>query len=508
MEKLLLSQKCMSFGNSTTVGKIATLAIVATVLVGGLLVSSQLKAASNCGSGPSYDSVSKTLSLVCTESTDIHELSCSDPTNPDTLSLSVNGSNETITCPPDLPPNTVPSLSISGPASGDYGVSYTFTITGTDAERDTLTYYIDWNNDGTADYVSGVLASGAGQAAAYSWAVVGAQTFQAQAIDSKGGASPWTAHTITIGNPPAATASLELQVNGGSWGDANQTVNPGDTVTVRWSSNNASTCTSSGSGFDTANNTSGSDGVTTPAPNSATTFTVDCSGPGGSGSDSITVTSRQSPNFTTPLINQSASAGFDPATGMYNSVTITFQTTNNGGSDTTASANYRLEFDRYKDGYELTTNGSLGQLNVGQSVNRSEVITNVPFGNSRVKVIVDSDDDVAEVNEGDNESELELDLLPPNPNISINADRRLVKSGEPVTLTWDTNVTYPMACRVYGPGITTYSFNPSTDGRTSGSPLTSAPLKAKSEYTLSCAVGGTTFTDSVVVEVQGVIEEI
>ena len=437
MEKLLLNQKCMSFGNSTKGRNVAILALLAAVLVGGVLVTNQIKAASNCGAGPSYDSVSKTLSLVCNESTDIHELSCSDPTNPDTLSLSVNGSNETITCLPDLPPNTVPSLSISGPTSGDYGVSYTFTITGTDAEGDTLTYYIDWNNDGTADFVSGVLPSGTGQAAAYSWSVVGAQTFQAQAIDSKGGTSPWTPHTITIGNPPA---------------------------------------------------------VTTPEPQSTT---------------------RELPNFTRPDIRYETSKGYDAATGEYDSVTVTFQTGNYGGSDATNNANYKFQFDR-ANGYEFKTNGSLGRLAVGEVFKDEEIILDVPFGPTRILVELDDYPGVgavAEIDETNNYQELSFNLPPPNPGLTITANRTQVKSGETVTLTWDTVATYAMNCRVVGPGISpAYTFDPSVNGPTGGSPLTSGPITAKSEFTLSCVEDSTgrsyTFTDSVTVETQGKLEEI
>jgi hypothetical protein len=62
-----------------------------------------------------------------------------------------------------------------------------------------------------------------------------------------------------------------------------------------------------------------------------------------------------------------------------------------------------------------------------------------------------------------------------------------------------------MTCQVYGPGITTTTFDPSIDGAT-GTEV-SEKINAKSVFTLSCVVAGTTFTDTVTIETQGVIEE-
>jgi hypothetical protein len=464
---------------------------------------SEVKAAANC-TGPTYDAATKTLSLVCTESDEVHELSCSHSSNPETLFLSVNSVSRTITCPPVIPPNTVPAVSINGPATGDYGQNLTFTLTANDAEGDTSTFYVDWGMDGTADYVSGVVGNNTGHNVANSWTAVGVQTFQAKAIDAKGGDSGWVTRQVTINNPPAPTATLEASINGGAWTVTNPTVDPGDTVSLRWTSQNATSCSGSGAGFDTGNSPNGTDPVTPPGPNSNSSYSASCTGPGGSGSDSITVTTRQSPNLSTPNVTYTLSSSFNAVTGLYDYIDVTFNTTNNGGSDTKASANYEFQFDRNRDGYDHTVTGSIGTLAVGQTVTRTERVSgNIPFGNNRIRVFVDNTNAVTEVNEGDNVRVLDLTVPPPNPGLNLIADRYQVRNGETVTLDWSTAIAYPMNCRVYGPGI---DVNPSgvTGNRTT------APINAKSEYTFTCTepVTGTTFTDRVVVETQGSIEEI
>lgn len=347
----------------------------AALLAGGLVFGAmQLKAASTCV-GPTFDAGTKTLSLVCTESTDIHELSCSDATNPDTLSLTVNGSNETLTCPADLVL-----------ANGSCGAVNNACLAGTLAD--------------TADDASNYL---------------------------------WSCNGVNGGTTSACSLPL----------------------------------------------------TTTPPPPPPSTT---------------------KPNFNQPNISFTPSAGFNLASGEYDSIEVTFQTTNNGGSDTTTSANYQFQFDRGSNGYDVNTTGSLGLLNINQSVSRTETVSGaIPFGSNRIRVFADSGNNVDESDEGDNVRTLDITLGPPNPNIELSADRLLVRSGEKVRLTWNTKVTFPMTCQVFGPGITTINFDPSVNGATGSQQ--SGQINAKSVFTLSCVVAGTTFTDTVTIETQGVIEE-
>jgi hypothetical protein len=419
----------------------------------------------------------------------------------DTYLINCNGTIDSVSVTvvnqvPNAPTITHPS------GSAGFNVSTTFTITGTDPDGDTIYYQVDWDNNGTVDATTITVPSGTSQAAANAWAVSGNQTFQARTVDSVGATSAWTSHVINIQLPPAATATLEASINGGSWSTAAQTINPVDTINVRWSSSNASSCTGSGGGFNTGNSTTGFDAVNTPASNSSDTFTVTCSGPGGSNSASVTITVRQLPNFTAPLITFNPFA-FNTTTGTYDSLEVIFQTSNNGGSDTTASANYQFQFDRGSNGYDVSTTGSLGLLAVSASVNRTETVTNVPLGGSRIQVTVDSNNAVSELNEGDNVTTLNINIPPPNPGLNITANRTQIRSGETVVLTWNAAVGYPLNCRVFGPAV---NVNPSG---LSGTQATQS-ITAKSEYIFSCTepITGTVFTDSVIVEAQGVIEEI
>ncbi len=206
----------MSFGNKINSRGVLVILLGALIVFSSLANVHEAKAASNC-TGPTYNAGTRTLSLVCTESTDIHELSCSDASNPDFLYLSVNGLADTVTCPPDVPPNTAPVIVVTGPTSVGAGTTHTFTITGTDAENDAVTYQVDWDNNSTPDYVSGSLPSGTGQNVTQSWATSGSYTFGARGIDANGASSAWTTHTVTVTNDTCLPNGSSYQWNGSAW---------------------------------------------------------------------------------------------------------------------------------------------------------------------------------------------------------------------------------------------------------------------------------------------------
>ncbi len=90
--------------------------------------------------------------------------------------------------------------------------------------------------------------------------------------------------------PPAPSVTLQVQntTAGTGWTTSDITINYSDTIYLSWSSSNASSC--SGSNF-TASGTSGTQtSVVEPSAGGSTTYTVSCSGGGGTSSDSITVT--------------------------------------------------------------------------------------------------------------------------------------------------------------------------------------------------------------------------
>lgn len=91
---------------------------------------------------------------------------------------------------------------------------------------------------------------------------------------------------IVIQNPTAPTADLDLSPT--------TNIDPGDPVQLTWTSTNTNLCT--GTNFSTGGATSGS---ITVYPFSNTTYSVECTGPGGSASDS----DAAAVNSTTPTVD-------------------------------------------------------------------------------------------------------------------------------------------------------------------------------------------------------------
>ncbi len=299
--------------------------------------------------------------------------------------------------------------------------------------------------------------------------------------------APGTALSVNWSSVSGATSySYRVDNQSNPWTGACPATNSGDACQDGYGATSVNLTGIPGSNFNAWVHACNSSGCSAPI---AVTAPVSC---------------VQYPNLNQPNVTYTLSPGFNPATGYYDYIDVTFQTTNNGGSDTQANANYEFQFDRGRDGYEHTVVGSLGTLTVGQAVNRTERVSgNIPFGNARIRVYIDNTNAVTETDEGDNTRILDLTIPPPNPNLNLVADRYQVRNGETVTLTWSVGIPYAMNCRVYGPGM---DVNPSG---VSGTRVTQA-IVAKSEYTFTCTEPNTntTFTDTITVETQGEIEEI
>ena len=400
------------------------------------------------------------------------------------------------------PPTMISIDYVSGARETNQPV--TFRVKGTDADNDSIFYEIDWDNNGSTDATTQTVASGVTQDATRAFTQNGTVTFQVRTVDTTGAQSAWLSHQETITAIPP-TATLALAINGGSFSQNDQTINPGDTISLQWNSQNADSCAGTGPGFDTGAATQGTDAATTPAANTTTTFTASCSGPGGNVSEDLVVTVRQLPNFSQPSITHQLSGTFDPLTGAYSYIDVTFNTTNNGGSDTAQSANYQFQFDRGRDGYELTTTGSLGLLTVNQTVTKTERVNGpIMFGNARIRVAADNTNAVIETDETDNERVYDLALPPPDPGLNLTADRVQLREGETTTLRWSTAATYPsLSCKLYGPNLSIPSAGFSGN-------RTTAPITAQSLFTYECteSITGTIFKDTVTIDTTGRIEEI
>lgn len=180
--------------------------------------------------------------------------------------------------PANQPPVT-PTLSC--PASGLTGQSLSFTVQGTDPNGDPIRYGMDWtNSNSVSEWVpsSGYVPSGTSQTVSHSWATAGTYAIKALSQDSNSANSGWSSScSVTITNPPTPTALLTASPSSVGYGSAS---------TLQWSSSNATSCT--GTGFSTGGATSGS--VSTGALTSNQTYSVSCTGAGGTASNSATVT--------------------------------------------------------------------------------------------------------------------------------------------------------------------------------------------------------------------------
>ena len=211
------------------------------------------------------------------------------------------------------------------------------------------------------------------------------------------------------------------------------------------------------------------------------------------------------PNLSNIIVTYNTSVGIDAVNGTYDSVTVIMNAQNTGAGSTVVNPRYTVEMDRDNNGYEETAGpANMGVLSAGQSTaNLSQSFSNVPFGTVTVRITVDSENDVDETNESDNVLVQTLTINPPNPGLSITADRPQVRVGESTVLRWTTSLGYPMDCSVTGPNVSV------PNAGVTGSRATQ-PIDGKSEYFFRCTEpnSGATFEDSVIVESVGSLQEV
>ncbi|HWR64305.1 MAG TPA: M20/M25/M40 family metallo-hydrolase [Candidatus Thermoplasmatota archaeon] len=99
-----------------------------------------------------------------------------------------------VTIMTDRPPNTP---TIHGPAEGEPGNSYLYTLTTIDLDGDMVYYYIDWG-DGQVSEWFGPFNSGATASKNHQWAEEGTYTIQAKAKDTYGVESGWATLEVTM----------------------------------------------------------------------------------------------------------------------------------------------------------------------------------------------------------------------------------------------------------------------------------------------------------------------
>lgn len=387
---------------------------------------------------------------------------------------------------------------IAGSATGVTGTGYDFTLTSTDPDGDTLRYGIsDASCVAVSEWLpgSGYTTSGTSQIKNQSWSAAGTYIIYVLAEDSNGGRSSCAQHTITVSAAPVATADLKIN---GSDGPVNLTGT--SDLTVSWVGTSAASCTLYGSGLP-----GGSVALTgsTNATISATdTYVLTC----GSASDSVQVNVVPPPpppaNFVPPTFSDISYSGLDAGTGTYATMTANMRVLNNG-SDTTVSAPYEVTLDGVvkatgnipplvQNGYVDIAIAISGPISVGAHVLVGEA---------------DKGDVVSESDETDNVGTYNITVPPADPGLSITVNPIRVQNGKTAILDWTASSPYSMSCSIFGPGLVTRNFDLAS-ATAADHNLSAGPITAKSVYTISCAAGSATFTDTVTVETQGVIEEI
>jgi len=146
-------------------------------------------------------------------------------------------------------PNLAPTgLVVTGPTSGDTGVSYSFSAQATDPESSNVRYGFDWDNNGTIDEYTPFVASGSSAILSHSWGSAGSKTFSVYAEDTDGNRSAPVSHTIAITEPcgprggcfPDGEAPTGLVVTGPTVGTTSvsysftATANDSDSATLRY----------------------------------------------------------------------------------------------------------------------------------------------------------------------------------------------------------------------------------------------------------------------------------
>ncbi len=163
-------------------------------------------------------------------------------------------------------------------------------------------------------------------------------------------------------------------------------------------------------------------------------------------------------------------------------------------------------------------NGSLDAPTAeGQPVQSGTLTRNfndVPFGTHRLcsRVNLDSSPNYAEANPDplNNTQCTTINLPVPVPPMTIDADRKLIRRDQPVTIDWRVNVTYQLLCSVRGPGGLNASFDTSLVGAGYTNSFTTTPLTSAGIYELECTepITGTSFMEQVRVEMVPDVQEI
>jgi hypothetical protein len=129
-----------------------------------------------------------------------------------------NWASLTITVTVPAVPNTAPNApTLGGTTTVVLGVATANTVVATDPEGQTLTYEIDWDNNGTVDGTTTAAASGTVVPIGRTYPAVGTYQVRARAVDAPGLRSAWSSpYTITVTAPIAPNTAPNTPTLDGS----------------------------------------------------------------------------------------------------------------------------------------------------------------------------------------------------------------------------------------------------------------------------------------------------
>jgi hypothetical protein len=260
---------------------------------------------------------------------------------------------------------------------------------------------------------------------------------------------------VNVTAPPAPTANIQCK-QGSSWAGA-CTWNYGSNDYIKWSSTNATSCTVSPPSWS---GTSGQE--RTGNLTSTTTFTVNCSGLGGSISDSVIVTVNP-PSPTVDIQCKEGSYVKDSCSWPYNTNDSIIWSSTNATSCTISPSGWTGTSGTRSTG-ALTTTTTYTASCTGSGGSGSDSVTVTVSAN-------------------------------PPPSVSISANPTSVVSGGSSTITWSSSNT--TSCTVSPTGWT--GLNQS---------LSYGPLTSTVTLTLTCAGPGGSASDSVTITVEQAESEI
>jgi len=382
----------------------------------------------------------------------------------------LSGSPKTINCPAPLV-NNASCLGVSAPGSVTVGQNFSASV----AMQNTGTN--PWNADATphglgSENPQNNLVWGLGRVGLPSQPINPGQSttfnFTATAPNTAGTRSfnwrmvedlvEWFGQTcqatIVVTNPPPSpTASISADTNPVVYNTA---------TTIRWSSTNATSCTVSPPGW------TGTSGAQSTGPlTTATTYTVNCSGAGGSASASVTVNIQPPGGFSLSLGGSVAC----------NSVPLSWTASSGATAYRILKGSTRVDISPYQPYTAL----NFTDTTVSQNTSYLYQIEAYNSGGTNRS----------------NALNVDTPFCPPTLNFS--ADRPSIFHGQSVILSWDTTYVNPNGCNASSvPNQSSWSGSKAVNG---SQPVVPLPPPSVT-YNLQCSgPGGTSPLRSVIINI-------